>query len=107
MAKLSRKNAQELLENGYITQEQFEAMFKDGVVSAGNRSTRPQINVPAESKAEFTDKAYAALVKVAEKMGFDYNTPTPDGGVATLYIKGAGTPRAESAEAEGSTELEA
>lgn len=93
MANLTQKNAKELLDNGFITEKQYNKMFEEGVVSASSRASRPQINVPNEHKSEFTDKAYEALVAVAEAMDFDHSKPTPDGGLATLYIKGSGSPR--------------
>ena len=91
---LTRKNAQQLLDDGYISQEQFDAMHKDGVVKVSERATRPQINVPTEHKAAFMDAAYEALEGIAKKMKFDHTIVTPDGGLATLYIKGSGSPRA-------------
>lgn len=101
MAKLTQKAAKDLLEQGFITQEAYDKMFAEGVVSASTRATRPQINVPNEKKDEFMDEAYKALEKVAGKMGFDHSQPTPDSGVATLYIKGSGKPRAEKTEGGG------
>lgn len=106
MAKLTQKSAKQLLEDGYITQEAFDKMFEEGIVSSSTRATRPQINVPNEHKSEFTDKAYEALVAVAEEMEFDHSTPTPDGGLATLYIKGSGSPRNTDDEDEAAGELE-
>lgn len=105
MTKLTQKAAKELLDDGFITQEAYDKMFEEGIVSSSTRATRPQINVPNEHKSEFTDKAYEALVAVAESMNFDHTKPTPDGGLATLYIKGSGSPRKED-ENEGSEELE-
>lgn len=93
MAKLTQKNAKELLDSGFITEKQYEKMFEEGVVSSSSRATRPQINVPKEHKGAFTDKAYDALVEIAKAMKFDHEKPTPDGGLATLYIKGSGSPR--------------
>lgn len=93
MAKLTRKAASELLEGGFITQEAYDKMFEEGMVSAGARATRPQIHVPNEHKSEFQDKAYEALEALAKKMKFDHTKPHADGGLATLYIKGSGSPR--------------
>lgn len=106
MANLSKKAATELLDSGFITQKQYDKMFEEGIVSSSSRATRPQINVPNEHKSEFTDKAYEALVAVAEAMEFDHTKPTPDGGLATLYIKGSGSPRDTEDEDEGKEEAE-
>ena len=100
MAKLTKKAANDLLEGGFITETQFDKMFDEGVVSSSSRATRPQINVPNEHKSEFTDKAYEALENLAKDMEFDYTKPTPDGGLATLYIKGSGSPRNTDEETE-------
>lgn len=101
MANLTQKAAKELLDNGFINQKQYDKMFEEGVVKSSSRATRPQINVPNEHKSEFTDKAYEALVAVAEAMKFDHTKPSPDGGLATLYIKGSGSPRNSEDEDEG------
>lgn len=105
MAKLTQKAAKDLLEQGFVTQEQYDKMFAEGVVSASTRATRPQINVPNDKKDEFMDAAYEAMEKVANKLGFDFKNPTPDSGVATLYIKGSGKPRADKTEEAEAGEL--
>lgn len=97
-AKLTQKNAKQLLDDGFITQDQYDKMFEEGVVSASARSTRPQIHVPNEAKSEFVDKAYDALVEVAKAMKFDHTKPHAQGGTATLYIKGSGQPRSSEDE---------
>lgn len=107
MANLTQKNAKELLDNGFITQKQYDKMFEEGIVSASTRASRPQIHVPNEKKGEFTDKAYEALVEVAKAMEFDHTQPHADGGTATLYIKGSGSPRnsdEDEAASEGAAE---
>lgn len=91
--KVTRKAAGDLLEAGYITQEQYDSMFADGVVSAGSRSSRPAINIPNEHKAAFADRAYDALTQVAREMEFDHTVAYADGGTAVIYIKGSGKPR--------------
>lgn len=95
MAKMTKNTATELLKAGYITQEAYDQMFSDGIVSSGTRSTRPQVHVPVEHKDAFLEKAYDSFVTIAEELGFDFNTPTADSGQATLYLKGAGKPRTE------------
>lgn len=108
---ISKKEAQFLVENGYLTQEAYEKMFENGVVKESTRSTRPQINVPSEHREAFQDKAYDAMLEIAKEMGFDYETPTPDSGLATLYLKGAGKARktsdaiADSDESEEESDL--
>ena len=98
MAKLTQKAAKDLLEGGFITQEQYDKMFSDGVVTATARASREQVNVPVEKKAEFLDKAYDALIKVAKSLDIDHTKPTPESGVATIYLKGAGKPKEKSEE---------
>lgn len=98
MAKLTQKAAKDLLEQGFINQEVYDKMFAEGVVSASTRATRPQIHIPNDKKDEFMDEAYKALGKVAQKMGIEDSKPTPESGVATLYIKGSGKPRADKTE---------
>ncbi len=90
---LSKKDAAALLEAGYISKEQYEKMTQDGVVKESTRSTRPEINVPAEHREVFQDKTYDAMLAIAKELGFEYDKPSEGSGVATLYLKGAGKPR--------------
>ena len=93
---LNRTNAKQLLEAGYITQEAYNKMFEDGLIKESSAASRPQINVPADFKAEFTEKAYNAMVEIAKELGFDYEKPSNGSGVATLYLKGSGVKRETS-----------
>lgn len=96
MPKLTKPMASQLLEQGYLTQEQYDQMFADGIVSSGTRAGRDKINVPADVKADFFDRVYEAAQTIAEELGFDWRTPTADSGEFTVYLKGAGKPRTES-----------
>lgn len=99
-AKVSKSAAAQLLSTGMITQEQYDRMVSEGVVSASSRSNRPEINIPKENKAEYTDKAYELLQNLADEMGIDHSTQTEDSGVVTLYLKGSGKPRNAKNEGE-------
>ena len=101
----TKKQAKELLEAGYLDQAAYDKMFADGVVKESTRATRPQINVPNEHREVFQDKAYEAMEAIAKELGFDYSVATPDSGLATLYLKGAGKPRAEKTEGEDEADL--
>jgi|GEM_PF-6760691 len=105
MAKLTRKDAQELIKSELLSQEQYDAMVEKGYVSSGTRSKRPQIIVPSEKKGEFLDKAYEALEAVAKEMKIEGTEETEDTGKATVYLAGAGSPRSEDSE-EDSEEAE-
>ena len=98
MAKLTRKDAQELINSELLSQEQYDAMVEKGYVSSGTRSKRPQIIVPSEKKGEFLDKAYEALEAVAKEMKIEGTEETEDTGKATVYLAGAGSPRSEDPE---------
>lgn len=101
---LTRKAALELLENGYLTQEQYDRMFADGIVKSSTRTSRPQVHVPQAYREQFQDKVYDAMIRIAQELGFDYTVETENSGLATLYLKGAGKPR-KSKNGEDDSEL--